>query len=441
MFSKSDLRKLIIPLIIEQTLAISVGMIDTFMVTSAGEAAVSGVSLVDTINVLIINIFAAIATGGAIVVGQYLGAKNKAQAKHAARQLMVTTFLISLFIGLICLGLNNVILHLFFGEVTVDVMQQARIYFYITAISFPFIALYNSAATLFRSSGDSQTAMKTSLVMNVVNIIGNALFIYGFHLGVIGAAISTLISRIFAACFMLWLLKNPQLDIRVTNYSPHGLDFSMVKQIMQIGLPNGVENSMFQVGKIILTRLMIIHGTAAIAGNAVASSLMSVEVIPGTAIGFAMLTVVSQCVGAKELEQARSYTKKLLVLSYIGLACLNIPVLFGLKTLLGFYNLSIDAATIATHILLVHGVSAFILFTPSFTLANAFRAAGDVKYPMWVSIFSMFVFRIGAAYFFTYVLKLGPVSIWLGMSVDWLVRSALFVIRFINGKWLQFVNR
>jgi len=438
MFSKQDLKKLIIPLIIEQALAYSVGMIDTVMVSSISETAVSGVALVDTINTLIITLLTALATGGAVVAGQYLGLKENKNARHAAKQLVMASIFFSAAIMIVFLALNQQVLSLVFGQIEPDVMAQGRTYFYVTTLSYPFIAIFNSAAALFRGMGDSKTPMITAFVMNILNVIGNSLLIYVFRLGVLGAAISTTVSRVIAAIMMIWMLRNPKRDISVTSYHLRDIDFPMIHRILKIGIPNGLENSMFQIGKIVVTSLVAIQGTAAIAAHAVANSLALVEIIPGAALGLAILSVIARCVGAGEYGQAKYYTKYLMQKAYLYMVVFNLAMLAFMKPILGIYQLSGDTFTIAYQIMIMHSISAAIFWPASFTLPNALRAAGDVKYTMTVSIISMWVFRIVLSYIFVYYFNLGVISIWIAMVIDWIVRSIFFIGRWRRGKWMNF---
>lgn len=438
MFSKKNITDLIVPLIIEQTLAFTVGMIDTIMVAGVGEHAVSGVALVDTISVLIISLLAALATGGAVVAGQYLGLKEPGNARHAAKQLVIAATMFAVLVMVLCLIFNEQLLSLLFGNIDSAVMAQSRTYFYMTALSYPFIAMLNSGAALFRGMGNSKIAMINALIMNLVNVGGNSLFIYGFNWGVFGAALATLISRIVAATSILIMLRKPSLVIHVRGYRLKDIDFKMIRRILKIGLPNGLENSMFQIGKIIVTSLVAVGGTAAIAAHAVGNSLALVGIIPGQAMSLAILAVVSQCIGAKEYGQAEFYTKYLLKRAYFLLLILNMGMLVFLRPILGIYQLSEGTMEMAVQIMILHSIAAVVIWPLSFTLPNALRAAGDVKYTMIVSIISMWAFRILLSYLFVYQFGWGLLSIWAAMVVDWAFRSILFTGRWRGGKWKNF---
>lgn len=440
MFTGKNLRRLIIPLIIEQILAVTVGMADIIMISAVGENAVSGVSLVDTINILLINIFSALATGGAVVSAQYLGNKDKDKACISANQLLLSTGFISLVIMAIALIGNHGILNLTFGKVNPEVMSSARTYFFITALSYPFLAVYNSCAALFRSMGNSKVSMLTSLWMNVINIAGNAILLYGFHAGVEGVAIPSLVSRFTAAIIMLILIRNQKHPIHIDSKFRLGFYPMMIKRILRIGIPNGLENSMFQIGKILVLGLVAGFGTAAIAANATANIFASFGIIPGSAVGLALITVVGQCVGAGEYQQAKYYTKKLMKIAYIAMILLNGTIFIFCSPIIRAFHFSPATTSMAIVLLSYHCICCSIIWPASFTLPNALRAASDVKFTMIISILSMWLCRIGLSYILGKWLGLGVFGVWIAMTMDWSFRSICFIIRFIRGKWLLNYN-
>lgn len=437
LFTREALKKLIIPLVIEQTLAISIGLFDTLMVSSCGEAAVSGVSLVDSISILLIQILSALATGGAVVCSQYIGKKMLDQARLSAGQLMLIMLVVAGAVMVAVLFLHSFLLRGIFGQIDADVMANAEIYFIISAISYPFLGVYNAGAALFRAIGNSKISMYTSLVMNVVNIGGNAILIFGFGLGVFGAAVATLVSRIISAAVMVALLGKKDNPLCITTPGCMKPQRDVIGKIMKIGIPSGVENGMFQIGKLLVSSLTATFGTAAIAANAVANSVAGFANIPGNAIGLAMVTVIGRCIGAGEKEQARYYSKRLLALAYAGMAISNIALLLLVKPIVSCFALSEAAGQIATQLLTSFGVCAALIWPLSFALPNVMRAAGDAKYTMEVSVFSMWVFRVASSYFFAGTLGLGVLGVWIGMYVDWVFRTLLFVIRYKHGKWLE----
>ena len=440
LFSNKDLKKLIWPLIIEQLLTVTVGMMDTVMIASVGESAVSAVSLVDSIMILIIQIFAAIATGGAVVAGQFLGAKDEDRACQSANQLILFISVLSVAVmGLVYL-LRGFILHQVFGKITAEVMAHSSTYLDIVSLSIPFIALYNGGAALFRTMGNSRVSMYTSLLMNGINITGNAIMIYGLHMGVAGAAIPTLVSRIVAAVVMIVLLLNPKQLVHLKRPFSLKFDATLIKRILYIGVPNGLENSMFQLGKILLLSLVSGFGTAAIAANAVSNTLATFMTLPGMAIGFAIITVVSRCIGAGDYKQARYYTRKLIKITYLALLLTNALIILGLPAVLSLYHLSDITASMTTQIIFSYAAAAIVIWAPAFSLPNTLRAANDVKFSMVVSILSMWIFRIGFSFLLAKNMGLGVFGVWISMYIDWLVRSILFVLRYKGVSWYRYTG-
>ena len=437
MFTNKQLRQLMIPLLIEQLLSITVGLADSMMIASVSEAAVSAVSLVDTVMVLLINIFAALATGGAVVSGQYIGHGDDHKACKAADQLILFIMVLALGITALTYGGKNFILNGIFGKIEPDVMENAEIYLLIVSASIPFIALYNGGAALFRAMGDSKTPMKTSMLMNLINIIGNGILIYGAKMGIAGAAIPTLISRVFAAVFILILLRKQNQQIHLSQKPVLRFEMHTVRKILHIGIPNGLENSMFQVGKILVLSLVAGFGTASIAANAVSNTIAMFQILPGAASGMAILTVAAQCVGAGDYDQVKYYTKKLIKFTYLAMLVMNVLVVLLLPGIVWIYQLSPETGQITKAIILYHAACCVTIWPLSFSLPNTLRAANDVRFTMWIAILSMWVFRIAFSYLLGQTLGLGVFGIWVAMTIDWLFRSICFVIRYQKGKWME----
>lgn len=435
MFTRKNLTKLIIPLIIEQMLAVTVGMADSMMVARVGEAAVSGVSLVDSINVLLIGLFGALATGGAVVSAQFLGHKEEKNACIAGEQLIAVTFSLSLVLMAFALICRIAILKLLFGQVASDVMVNAQTYLFYSALSYPFIAIYNACAALFRSMGNSKVSMIIALIMNMINIVGNAILIFGFNMGVAGAAIATLISRIFAAATIYILLKNKKHVIHIEPLRSFQVNLLMIKRILRIGVPNGMENSVFQVGKILVQGITASLGTSAITANAIAGNVGGLGVLPGSAMSLALITVVGQCMGARDFDAVKYYTKKLMKVTYMVMSVLNVIIIFAIPLILKLYDLSDETGAITTQLLIYHCILATLFWPSSFSLPNALRAANDVKFTMWVSMISMWVWRIGFSYILAIVFDMGVFGVWIAMTIDWLFRSICFVVRFQKEKY------
>lgn len=438
LFSGTDLRKLIIPLVIEQILMMLVGIVDTMMVSYVGESAISGVALVDMVNNLIITVLAALATGGAVIVSQYLGSKNNDGANRSAAQLISITFLFSAAIMVICLVLHRGILTLLYGSVEPAVMDAAITYFFISALSFPFLGLYNSSAALFRSMRKTNITMYVSIFMNVLNVAGNAVGIFVLRAGVAGVAVPTLISRVAASIVMLVLLLRSKSGITVKMKEIFSFDQSVIGRILKIAVPNGIENGLFMLGKVLVTSIVALFGTTQIAANGVSGSINSIAIIVVSSINLAIVTVVGQCIGAKEYDQAKYYTKKLMIISYIATGTLTLLVWAVLPLLLSLYDVSAETYSLSYTLIMMHNVFAFLLHPTSFNLSNSLRAAGDVKFTMYVGIGSMIVFRLGTAVLFGLVFQMGVIGVWIAMGMDWLGRSVAFVLRYRSGKWKNF---
>ena len=415
LFTRQALVALLLPLIAEQALSVTIGLADTLMVSSVGEAAVSGVSLVDSFNTLMIQVMSALATGGAVVTSQYIGHREPKNAKAAAAQILFVLASFSLVVAAVVVVGRHAILRGIFGSIDADVMRYAETYFLLSALSYPFIGLYNAGAALFRAQGNSKISMLSSLVMNVINIGGNAVLIYGFGMGVLGAALASLVSRAVSCLVVLWLLQRPGCALRVEGLRALAPDGSLIRRILRVGIPAGIENGMFQIGKLSVSSLTSTLGTAAIAANAVANTASTFLNIPANAVGMAALTVVGQCLGAGEKEQAVYYNR------------------FAIS----LFNLSPEAQTMALQVMVWFNFVSLFFWPSSFTLPNILRAAGDARFTMAVSILSMWVFRVG----FCYVMVLGfhgrLLSIWMGMFLDWVFRSLCFFVRFARGRWME----
>ena len=434
-FTARDLRKLVVPLVVEQLLAITVGLSDSLMVAQVGEAAMSAVSLVDTVNVLLVNAFAALATGGAVIAGQYLGRREPDKAGHSGQQLLLFMGEVSLLITVLFYLGKGFILGVVFGQVEPDVAAYANTYFMIVEASTPFLAIYSAGAVLFRVMGNSGISMWVSLTMNAINVVGNAILIFAVGMEVEGVAYPTLVSRIFAAVAMVvLLLKRPNLPLRVEHFTFRH-DRYVVKNILRFGVPNGLENSMFQLGKILLLSTVSVLGTASVAANAIGNTIASFQCVAGTALGLAIVTVVSRCIGAGSYERARHYTKKLMKTAYLYMT-LTIVVLWLLMPLImRLYNVSPEAQDYAEKIIWMHGGFGIVIWPAAFTLPQALRAAGDTRFTLIVSTVSMWTLRVGLGVLMGRFWGFGVLGIWIAMFFDWILRAVLFIIRFRGHKW------
>ncbi len=436
LFNNKALVTLIVPLVIEQFLAVLVGMADSIMIASVGEAAVSGVSLVDNIMVLFINVFAALATGGAVIAGQYLGQKNEKKACHASTQIVWFTWMIAIGIMAIIYCGKSFILHVVFGAIDSEVMRHANIYLLIVTASIPFIALYNAGAAIFRAMGNSKVSMMVSLLMNFINVCGNAILIYGFHCGTEGVAIPTLVSRIAAAIVIIILLCNQNCVVHIEKTFQYRPDWGMVRRILRIGVPNSLENSMFQLGKILVLSLVSGFGTYAIAANAVCNVIAMFEVLPGMALTLATTTVIARCVGAGVYDQAKYYTRKLILLTYVGIWVMSGLIILLLPMILQAYNLSDVTAQVSRQIIYFHTISCMLIWPLAFSIPPTLRAAGDAQVPMYISMGSMWVCRIVFSYILGKYMGMGVFGVWVAMVLDWIVRAVLMCWRYKSGSWM-----
>ncbi len=434
-FPKGYIIRLLIPLILEQFLAITIGLADTIMVSSSGEAAISGVSLVDQINVLLIQTFAALATGGAVIVSQYLGRGEGTQAKRAAKQLTLVSFYVSALIMAVCLIFCPQILKLIFGAVENDVMSNCKIYFYTTVLSYPFLALYNAGSASFRAMGKSHVILIISVFMNTLNVVGNAIFIMGLGLGVFGAAFATLISRIVGGVIMTVLMHNKNNEVYIEGLTKPKLEFRLIRQILYIGVPNGIESGMFQVGKLLVSRVVSSLGTSAIAANAAAGTIATVSNIPGMAIGLALVTVTGKAMGARLPDVAEKYAKKFVTLTFLLMILFNVVIFIFIGPIASLFSLTEGAKADTVDIVKQFCLISSFTWPLAFTLPNCLRGAGDVKFTLIVSMLSMWLCRVALCYFFCYALEMGLYGVWYAMYADWLGRIVFFTYRFAKGKW------
>ena len=434
LFSSSALRALIIPLIFEQTLAMTVGMMDTIMISAVGEAAVSGVSLVDMINNLVFAIFAAMASGGAVVVSQNLGAKKPKEARDSSQQLILTILVLSLLMMILTIAAKRPLLRLFFGSIDDDVMENALIYLLISALSFPFLAVYNACAALFRSMGNAAITLKTAVVVNLINVVGNFIGVFVLHQGTAGVAIPSLISRAAGAVILFILLMKPKQEIYLTSFLTKP-NWHTIQKILYIGIPNGLENGIFQLGRVLVVSIIALFGTTQIAANGVANSLDGVGVIIGQATSLAMITVIGQCVGAGSEEQVRYYLRKIMIITYIPQFILECLLILFLNPILSLYGLSPETTQLTLILVVIHCGCAAFLWPYAFVFPNMLRACNDVRFTMIVSIASMFTFRIGFSYLLGVWMGMGAIGVWIAMIIDWICRILCFVLRYCSGKW------
>lgn len=438
LFPRRALWMLLIPLIIEQMLNSLMGMVDTLMVSRVGAEAISAVSLVDSINNLVLQVFAAMAAGAAIICSQYLGRKDEKGCNDAAKQIVLTVVVISSVIMIIGVGFRKPLLHLIFGSVEEAVMTNAQIYFLITALSYPFIALFQAGAAFYRACGNSKFTMKTALIANVANIVGNTLFIFILQMGAAGAAVSTLISRALCAFVVFYALRKPGYAIQLKNYFSIRPDLNLIVKILAIGVPSGIENGMFQFGKLAIQSTVSSLGTAAIAAQAMTIIFENVNGMAAVGIGIGLMTVVGQSIGAGRQEEAKYYIVKLAGYAEVAMIISCILVYIAARPVTVLAGMSEESTALCMQMILAITIVKPLLWVPSFTPPNGLRAAGDVRFSMITATLTMWLCRVALSIFLMRVVKTGPIGVWYGMFADWGVRGVIFTIRFVRGKWLRF---
>ena len=435
LFDKKALRTLLIPLVIEQVLTGLMGVADTLMVSNVGEAAISGVSLVDSINLLVTYFFSALAAGGTIVCAQYMGRDDEPDTRRAAHQVMLSTLTLSAGSGILLALARRPVLRLIFGNVEPAVMEAAMTYLLVTALSYPFLAMFTTSAALFRAVGDSRSPMLVSAGADLLNVVGNALLIFVFRMGVLGAAISTLLSRIASAAVMLWLQRRPG-PVSLQGFIHVRPDPVMIRRILRIGLPSAVENGMFQFGRLAVQSTVSTLGTTAIAVQAIVFTLEMFGSMPAQAVGTGLLTVTGQCLGRGRAEEAKHYIRLFTRISTFAVLGTGVLICALAPLIMRATALTPEGAVLACRILWVVLAIKVLIWPKAFTLPNGLRAAGDVSYTMWISTLSMWIFRVAFSWFLCRFTAVGLWGVWIGWCTDWLVRNISYRLRFRGEKWL-----
>lgn len=434
-FSARYLVGLIIPLIFESLLNMMIGMADTIMVSSCGEAAVSAVSLVDSVSVLLIQLFTAFSTGGAVIVSQYLGRRDKPSAVLSARNLIYISFSIALVISLLMLCFRSSVIDAIFGSIEADVRTYTDDYFVPILISYPALAFFEALTAISRSEGKTARTMMAAVLMNGINIFGNAMLIYVFDFGPRGAGIASLSSRIAGCLLMFFLMYRKEEEISMIGITKGPFDPQMVKRILRIAIPAGIESTLFHVGKIIVQSIITTLGTASIAINAVVGNFNSYSNIPGNGINLALITIVGQCRGKDNFKDIYYYTRLLMGIVYIATLIISIPLYVLAPVVIQLYGLEADTAIEALPIARECLIACLLVWPLAFTLPNTLKASGDVKFIMVTSLLSMWIFRVGLSYVLIRILGFGVEAVWYSMYADWTVRGILYLIRYNGGKW------
>lgn len=438
MFTNKDLKNMIIPLFFEQLLVMLVGIVDTFIVSYVGESAVSGVSLVNSFNTVFIYLFTALASGGAVVISQYIGHHEEELTNRSSGQLLMFSTLFSVVLMILVLIFNQSLLRLLFGRVENSVMQACITYLKISAYSYPALAIYNAGAALYRSMAKTSTTMYISIVSNIINCIGNCIGVFVLHAGVAGVAYPSLIARTFSAIVITILCFNKKLTTYYEKKHIFVFDGEMLKRVLNIAVPNGVEQGIFQLVKVALSSVVALFGTYQIAANGVAQSIWSLAALIGTTMGPVFITVIGQCMGANDLEGAHFYFKKLMKITLSLSILWNGFVLIITPLFLQYYQISSQAKHLVFILVVIHNLFNTIAFPFSGPLSNGLRAAGDVKYTMIVSILCTVVVRGILSLIFGIALNLGVIGIALAMCADWTMRAIIFHLRYKSDRWTEF---
>ena len=437
MFSNKELRSMIITLFFEQLLVMFVGIVDTFVVSSCGEAAVSGVSLVNQFNTIFIYLFTALASGGAIIVSQYIGNKDEKRTVLSS-QLLMFSIVFSIILSILVLIFNKQLLGLLFGKVESDVMKACVTYLRISAYSYPALAIYNAGAALYRSMAKTKVTMYISFAANIINVVGNIIGVYVLKAGVAGVAYPSLISRVFSAIIITVLCFNKKLEAYYDSKDIFRFDGKMLKRILNIAIPNGVENGIFQLVKVALSSIVAMFGTYQIATNGVAQSIWSLAALVGSAMGPVFITVIGQCMGAKDVDQAKFYFSKLIKWSLVFSIVWNVLVLSITPFILQFYNLADETKHLIIILVIIHNIANTVVFPLSGPLSQGLRATGDVKFTMIVSIASTVGGRLVLSIILALGLHLGVIGIALAMCGDWTIRAIIFYYRYKSNAWTKF---
>ena len=437
-FTNKLLWALFIPLLIEQALEFFVGLADSMMVASLGEVAISGVSLVDFLVQLLIFSFSALATGGAVIAGQYLGNDEREKACDASNQLVWFTTILAILMAVLVLFFKSFLINVFFGQIDQDVFDTANIYLSYMAISIPFIAIYNCGAAIFRTMGNARLPMLIMFVCDILNVIGNAILLFVFGFGVEGVAIPTVLARALSAFVMLYFVLQEKYDLHIRKTLRHKFDWALLKKVLNVGIPYGIENGLFQLGRVLILSLVSTFGTMAIAANSVGYAIGIFSVLPGFAINLGLTAVISRCVGHNDYEQAKYYNKKILINVFLAHLFVNVIIFALLPFLLQAYDLSPTTASMASEMIIWHGIFAIVIWPIAFTLPTTFRGAGDARWPMAVSLSVMFICRIGLSYVIADFLGIGVFGTWIAMFIDWYVRAGFYIYRYFSGKWMEY---
>lgn len=438
MFTNSDLKKLIVPLFLEQLLTIFVGLADTFIISFVSEAAVSGVSLVNSFNTIFIFLFTALSAGGAVIVSQYIGSGNAHTAGESASQLLMISALFSAVVSAAILPFGRELMDLLFGKVESDVMNACVTYLRISVYSYPALAVYNSGAALYRSIGKTKVTMYIAIVSNTINIVGNLIGVFVLHAGVAGVAYPSLIARTFSAAAITVLCFRKGNGIYYRKKWIFKWDSELLKRILKIAVPNGAEQGIFQLAKVALSSIAALFGTYQIAANGIAQSIWSLAALVCVTMGPVFITVIGQCMGAGETVQAEYYFRRLIKITLGFSVAWNVLIFALTPLIMQFFDVADETKRLTVLLVLIHNIFNCVAFPFADPLGKGLRAAGDIKFTVIWSVMTTVGVRLLLSYLFGVVFKMGVIGLALAMCGDWITRAIVFILRFKSGKWKRF---
>ncbi|VTR62126.1 MATE family multidrug exporter [Actinobacillus pleuropneumoniae] len=426
---------LFFPILIDQAFIIGLNLVNTAMISSSGVSAVSAVNMVDSLNIFLINVFVAVATGGTVVVAQYKGSGNAMMVSRASAATVTSVAMIALAIALLIIGLHQPVLNLLFGSASPDVLESARIYLIGSSTSFLGIAIVQAVCGALRGIGKTRASLALSLIMNLLYVLLNIVFITLLNMGVMGMTLAINIARFAgAACALYYLFKvDATLHIRLRDL--FHFPISMLRKIMFIGLPFAAEQMFFNGGKLLTQVFIVSLGTYAIATNAIGSSLAAVFQIPASALSLTIVTVVGQCIGRGNIADARKFIRSFLWLGAFSLALMGLILMPLYRPLVGLFNPPPEIVNDLFVVLLINTLVQVPLWSISFILPSALRAAGDSRFTSITSMLTMWLFRVILGYIMGIILGWGILGVWLAMNCEWGVRGAVFLWRFRGKKW------
>lgn len=448
-FSRKDIIKITIPTFFQQVFEFMIGMINTIMVSSAGEAAVSGVSLVNTLDNVLIVFFSALVTGGSVVVAQVLGTKNTKNISEVAKQLIYSAVIVATVLTVVVLTFKAPILNMLFGDAEADVIDNGMKYFSIVALSFPLLAINLATGACFRSSGNSTIPLVLSIIMNMVVIACNMIFVISLGMGATGTAIAIFIARLSVTVVYLFLIHRKKYPVHVERILHYRPNFKIIKNILHIGVPNGIETTLFQFGRLLTQTLVAMLGTTVIAANAVALNVSQFQYSVNTAFISCIIPIVGRCIGAKKVDQAKYYSRSLLLLEFAVMAVVSLGIYVFIDPLMTLYNITPSGIELSKQLIITHLIVALAIYPFGFLTPAIFRAAADVRFTMVMSLVSMWLLRVALAYvlaletvsvfgmFTISGLGLGIWGVWIGMFADWAFRAVVYMIRYLTGRWLK----